>query len=461
MNQQGQSIKWISTQLRSKKLTAEQLLDHSLQQIEQHNATLNAFISVDAEGARVQAQDMDREIASGQYRGPLHGVPVAVKANIDVEGKVVSACSAPFQDRVAQRDAACVDQLRRAGAVIVGITNMHELAYGGTGNVSLHGPARNPHDPSRIAGGSSSGSASAVAAGMVPMALGTDTGGSVRIPASACGIVGYKPSYGFIDKTGVLPLSWTLDHVGPLAHDVISAGLSASVLFADTQRGHALREALDGFKPDTKTLDVNIGVCNVPDMGVDAPVDAAVSNVLEVLTNRGARQQAFNLQYLRPLHVSWLNIMYAEATARYVKEEFCDYRKFSSPVKVQLEAGRSVTGVNYLDAQRFRGFFQDYFGALFDDFDVICLPTLPVVAPQINQEEVQIGDRTVSTQDAMTFTNQLANMLGCPAISIPAGNDAQGLPVGVTFLMPHGRDLELLQFAARVEGLLRGAGITP
>lgn len=144
-----------------------------------------------------------------------------------------------------------------------------------------------------------------------------------------------------------------------------------------------------------------------------------------------------------------------------VKEEFCDYRKFSSPVKVQLEAGRSVTGVNYLDAQRFRGFFQNYFGALFDDFDVICLPTLPVVAPQINQEEVQIGDRTVSTQDAMTFTNQLANMLGCPAISIPAGNDAQGLPVGVTFLMPHGRDLELLQFAARVEGLLRGAGITP
>src|SRR5690606_7835200 len=157
MNQQGQSIKWISTQLRSKKLTAEQLLDHSLQQIEQHNATLNAFISVDAEGARVQAQDMDREIASRQYRGPLHGVPVAVKANIDVEGKVVSACSAPLQDRVAQRDATCVDQLRRAGAVIVGITNMHELAYGGTGNVSLHGPARNPHDPSRIAGGSSSG----------------------------------------------------------------------------------------------------------------------------------------------------------------------------------------------------------------------------------------------------------------------------------------------------------------
>lgn len=454
MKPQARSLAQIAQDMRDGKLSATTLLQQSLEQIDALDTELNSFVSVDREGALQQAEALDQALSKRGPKGPLHGVPVAVKANIDVAGAVISACSEPLAARVATQDAACVGRLREAGAVILGITNMHELAYGGTGAVSAHGPARNPQDPNRIAGGSSSGSAVAVASGMVPLALGTDTGGSVRIPAAACGIVGYKPSYNFIDKTGVLPLSWSLDHVGPMTNSVMDAGLSAAALFADTGRGARLMQQLESLGTPKSRLPYRIGVCHVPDMGVEPAVESAVDTALNALKESGATLANFDVQYGRETHVGWLNIMYAEATSRYVKSSFCDYLKFSSPVRVQLEAGKSVSAVLYLDAQRFRGFFQEYFAGVFAEHDVICLPTLPVVAPLLEQQEVTIGGKTVSTQDAMTFTNQLANMLGCPAINIPLKVGEQALPVGLTLLMPYGRDFELLKVAAEFEQVL-------
>lgn len=440
--------------IRSREHSASNLLEASLQVIDDLNPQLNGFISVDQEGAHQQARALDQEAENGQLRGPLHGIPVAVKANIDVEGLVISGCSDPFQDRIAMTDATCVQRLKNAGAVIVGITNMHELAYGGTGGVSFHGPARNPRNPEHIAGGSSSGSAVSVASGMVPLALGTDTGGSVRIPAAACGIVGFKPSYNKINKTGVLPLSWTLDHVGTLANNVLDAGVSAAVLFDNMAESAALLEKLTTRPSPDTALSCTIGVCHVPDMGVDTSVRQVTTDALSILKDHGASATDFDVQYSQETHVSWLNIMYAEATSYYVKNNLCDYHKFSPSIKVQLEAGKSISAVSYLDAQRFRGFFRDYFAGLFEKYDVICLPTLPVVAPRIGQDTVSVDDKTITTQDAMTFTNQLANMLGCPAISIPVGNSSDGLPIGLSLLMPHGRDFELLELAEKFELIL-------
>lgn len=449
------SVVATAKKIRHDELSATEVLAESLKVIDELNPKFNGFISVDKEGATRQAQALDLEAGNGQYRGPLHGIPVAVKANIDVEGMVISGCSDPLQERIAQTDAACVQRLKDAGAVIVGITNMHELAYGGTGGVSFHGPARNPSDAQRIAGGSSSGAAVTVASGMVPLAVGTDTGGSVRIPAAACGIVGFKPSYNMIDKSGVLPLSWTLDHVGTLANSVLDAGVSAAALFGSTLQSATLLEQLTNLDAPGADLRCNIGICHVPDMGVETSVRTAMTNALAKLKDHGATLTDFDIRYSKETHVSWLNIMYAEATSYYVKNSVCDYHKFSPTIKVQLEAGKSVSAVSYLDAQRFRGFFQSYFAELFAQYDVICLPTLPVVAPRIGQDTVSIDGTVVATQDAMTFTNQLANMLGCPAISIPIGTDHEGLPIGLSLLMPYGRDLELIKLAADVEFILK------
>ena len=211
--------------LRARELTAEQVTDACLRRIEEDNPRLNAFILVMADAARHQAREADRELAAGRDRGPLHGVPISIKDLIDVAGTPTTAASRVREGHVATHDAPVIVALREAGAVIIGKTNLHEFAFGTTNEESAFGPARNPHDDSRSPGGSSGGSAASVAAGMALATLGTDTGGSIRIPAAACGIVGLKPRHGEVSTDGVVPLSHRLDHVGPLARTVTDAWL--------------------------------------------------------------------------------------------------------------------------------------------------------------------------------------------------------------------------------------------
>src|SRR5579864_500221 len=267
--------------LRARDISAVEITDECLKRIDADNGRLNAFILVMADEARRQARDADRELAAGRDRGPLHGVPVSIKDLFDIRGTATSAASLVRQGHMADRDAAAIAHLRRAGAILIGKTNLHEFAFGTTNEDSAFGPARNPHDSARSPGGSSGGSAASLAAGMALAALGTDTGGSIRIPAAACGTVGLKPTYGEVSADGVVPLSRALDHVGPLTRDVTDGWLVYRALLGD----HAPRPL-----PASPAAGLRLAVprryfCDVLDVDVRARFEASV----EALRTAGAR----------------------------------------------------------------------------------------------------------------------------------------------------------------------------
>src|SRR5438067_99754 len=227
------TIEEFGRRLRARRTTSAQVTEECLQRIEADNPRLNAFIRVTADEAREQAREADREMAAGHDRGPLHGVPISIKDLLDIRGLPTTAASRVRDGHVARRDAPAIAHLAQAGAVFLGKTNLHEFAFGTTNEDSAFGPARNPHDPARSPGGSSGGSAASVAAGLALATIGTDTGGSIRIPAAACGVIGLKPSLGEISIDGVVPLSRTMDHVGPLAQTVGDASLVYHALLGD------------------------------------------------------------------------------------------------------------------------------------------------------------------------------------------------------------------------------------
>lgn len=445
------SIAGLRLSLETGETTSRSLIEQCYQTLA-NQAHLNAFISTDETWALSEAERLDSERKAGAVRGPLHGIPVAVKDLIDVSGTVTTCAAYPFRNNVKATDAECITRLKDAGAIIVGKTNMHELAYGATGNVSNWGPARNPWDPSKITGGSSSGSAAAVASGVVPLALGTDTGGSVRIPSAACGLVGFKPSFGSISTRGVMPLSWTLDHVGTLAHTVDDAATAAALLFQSRSGSQQVLGALKSQSvPDTP---LSIGFAELSSIGLDSEVAQATELAMTKVQKAGHAVSRFPLHHHSEAHLSWLNIMLPEASSRYIDSADCNYEDFSETVRTQLEAGRFVDAMAYLKAQRFRRFFCDYFSNLFNQYDIVCLPTLPLCAPDLGQETVTIKGKTMATQDAMTAHNLIGNLLGCPAVTIPIGQNKQGLPVGMSMLKPFGQDSALIEAARQIEQVL-------
>ncbi|MDZ7811580.1 MAG: amidase, partial [Arhodomonas sp.] len=306
------------------------------------------------------AERADRERAAGTDRGPLHGIPVALKNNFDIAGLATTACSEALPGDVAAADANAVARLRAAGAVIIGRTNMHELAYGGTGQVSVAGPARNPRDTDRLAGGSAAAPPPPLAAGLVPAALGSDTGGSVRIPAAACGLVGLKPTFDRIPTGGVVPLSWTLDHVGPLARSVEDAAVVAAVLAADA----------DTAAPSPSPAGLHIGVARFPDLALDPAVAERFERSLDALQAAGHRISRFDLEYTREAHRSWLAIMYPEAASRFEALLGARYEDFDVTIRTQLEAGRHVGATTYLRAQRFRAFYGRHIAGIAAGYDL-------------------------------------------------------------------------------------------
>src|SRR5262245_43151185 len=285
------SIREAAELVRRKKVSPVELTKASLTRIEQFNPTLNAFITITSDAALAQARAAESEIQRGMWRGPLHGIPIALKDMIDTAGVKTTAASALFKDRVPQEDAEVVSRLKKAGAVLVGKNNLHEFAYGGTSLVTHFGPVRNPWDVTRIAGGSSGGSAAAVAAQLCFGSIGTDTGGSIRLPAGYCGIVGLKPTYGLVSTRGVIPLSWSLDHVGPLARDVAdTAVILQAIAGHDPQDTHSqIIPVPDYFVAlRSKTSSLRLGVQREFFFAGLAPeiataVDRAIS-VLEKLT---------------------------------------------------------------------------------------------------------------------------------------------------------------------------------
>ncbi|MER6811946.1 amidase [Spirillospora sp. NPDC000708] len=416
----GRTLDGVRGDLRSGAATAAGLLDRALESID---PTLNAFVTVDAEGAAAAARAADEELAAGRDRGPLHGVPVAVKDIIDVAGLPTGMGSAHFDGYVADRDAACVARLRAAGAVIVGKTTTHEFAYGASGDTAVNGPSRNPHDPSRISGGSSGGSAVAVAAGMVPLALGTDTGGSVRIPAAFCGVAGFKPAYGAVPTEGVFPLSVSFDHVGVLAATA-----------ADCRTAYRV---LTGQPEDAPPRHEGLRVAWVE----GAPVADEVAEVVRGLLPDAPAERV----ELRELRRVFAAIQDSEAYEVHA-ERVADAPELYQPATLdRLRRAGETPGWRYVRASRERARFMEEAAGLLRRHDVLALPTVPITAPEIGRAECALG----RVQPALLSLTCPWNVLGLPALSVPAGR-AGGLPVGLQLVTSPGREDLLFALAGRL-----------
>ncbi|MDJ0895083.1 MAG: amidase [Alphaproteobacteria bacterium] len=450
------TISELSALIRRREVSARDIMESCLAQIEQKNSRLNAFVLVDQDGALAAAAAADEALAHGTWYGPLHGIPLAVKDNYWTAGLATTACSQVLADNVTAVDATAVARLRSAGAIIVGKTNMHEWAYGGTNEVSAFGPARNPWNPDHIPGGSSGGSGAALAARLVPAALGSDTGGSVRIPASACGVSGLKPTYGRVSRHGVLPLSWSLDVAGPMARSARDLALLFSAMAGpDPLDETTLEEPITPFSPASATTlrGLRVAVPHGPGFETASDVARCVEAALNSLRDDGAELIDATLPGIEHAFAAWNAIMFAEATAFHQPYLANSHAAYSSSVRVQLEAGRLISATDYLKAQQYRVALNREVAAILAKADVIGLPTLPVTATRIGQERVAIEAREVTPQDAMTYVTWLANMSGLPAVSVPCGFGDDGLPVGLTFMGPALSDNWLLTLADRFQAL--------
>lgn len=418
--------------LRSGATDPVDLVEAALDAIAASQPVLNAFVTVDAEGARKAA----RAARDEPPRGPLHGVPVAVKDIVDTAGLVTTMGSRHFAGHIPTRDATVVARLKDAGAVIVGKTSTHEFAYGPTGDVAANGPCANPHDPARMAGGSSSGSAAAVAAGLVPLAVGTDTGGSVRIPAALCGVTGIRPGIGRIPTDGVFPLSWSLDAVGVLATDVAGTAAGWRVLAGCNQTpGPALGGLRVGLPTGFDRLDDG--------------VRESFAALVETLARAGAQLRPVDVDDDAELRDVYLTVQSAEAVAVHHERLVERPDLFNDEIRTRLGDAARVTGYEYARALRRLVAARATAARRLSGLDVLLLPTVPITAPPLHARDTDVGGGWTSPRDALLAHNTPWSVLGLPAVSLPI--PAPGLPVGAQLVGPPGGDADLLAIAAEVE----------
>jgi aspartyl-tRNA(Asn)/glutamyl-tRNA(Gln) amidotransferase subunit A len=416
------------------------------------NPVLNAFITVFEASAMEQAKTLDEELRVGKSRGPLHGRPVSLKDLIDVEGVPTTAASRVRANHIARKDATIVTRLREAGAIIIGKTNLHEFALGTTSDESAFGPVRNPHDPARSPGGSSGGSAAAVAAGMGWGSIGTDTGGSIRIPAAACGVVGLKPTFGEVPTVGVVPLSVSLDHVGPLAKNVTDAWTIYDVLAGSTLP-----------KPSPRSLDsVRLGrlsgyFLETLDDDVRARFDEAMSR----LDDAGARIVDIDVGRLPDIPTTYVNVVLPEAFAYHADALKNVPEEFGQNVRTRLEMGGRISRDDYVRAQGERARMRAAVDRALSLCDALVLPTLPIPAQKIGSMSALVGTVEEPLRPLTLRLTQLFNLTGHPAMSLPCGETRAGLPCGLQLVGRRQRTPELLHIALSCEAFVTPRAPSP
>lgn len=434
----------------SGKIKSEQLTEDCLSKIAELNPKLNAFITVTGDAALADARKADKEIAAGRRLGALHGIPISLKDLIDQKGLPTTAASLVRKGHVADRDATVTRLLRAAGVVFVGKTNLHEFAFGTTSEESAFGPVRNPHDPSRSPGGSSGGSAVAVATGMSLGTVGSDTGGSIRIPAACCGIVGLKPEFGHVSASGVVPLSRHFDHVGPLAASVADAWLLYNAMQPESDQ---IGDALDAA--DLKGLKLGHLTGYFADR-LDADVESSVAATIDRLRQRGTTVSDVELPHAADIPTIYLHVSFGDAAEYHARTMETRPQDYTKPVRLRLEMARCVLAEDYVRAMRGKALIAREVDRALDGVDALVLPTLGIPAPPIGAQTMPVKGGPEAVRALMLRSTQAFNVSGHPAISIPCGKTRDGMPIGIQLVGHKGRTPALVQAALAVEAAIAG-----
>lgn len=436
-------------------LSPVELTDAYLARVEQQNPLLNAYVTVTAEAARAEAKAAEAEITHGTYRGPLHGIPIALKDLYATKGVRTAAGSRILRDYVPDSDSTVTRLLRAAGAISLGKTNTHEFAFGVTTNNPHFGPTRNPWDPERIPGGSSGGSGAAVAAGMAAMAMGSDTGGSIRIPAALCGIVGLKATHGRVSTAGVIPLSWTLDHAGPLTRTVEDAAIVLNAIAGvDPDDTMTVPVPVEDYRKDLTAgvrgmrLGVLHGAAFDP---IDPDVSAALDAAYAVLRDLGATTDDVDGALLGSGRAATSDIMMLEARHYHAASLRDRPADFGEDVHARLTRRTDMSADDLLAALRVRDAVTVAANHLMERFDALLLATTRIPAPPIARQTILLDGEEVFAPSVLTTNTNPFNLTGMPALSVPCGFTAAGLPVGLHIVGRRWDEATVLRVGAAYE----------
>lgn len=440
--------------LRARRITAVELANTAIGRIDRLNAPLHAFITITADYALHRAQQADAELAAGLDRGALHGIPVAVKDLFAMRGVRNTDGSKIYENFVPSFHSTVVARLEAAGAVILGKLNQHELAYGITSANPHFGAVKNPWDLERSPGGSSGGSGAAVAAQLVYAALGSDTGGSVRIPASFCGTVGLKPTYGRVSRYGVLPLAYTLDHVGPLARSVRDAAVMLNAIAGhDPNDGSSSPRPITDYVPEEgcSIRGLRIGFPeNFFFEALDPDVESAVRGAIARAGAIGAHVKPVWLPNVAGVNAVGRIILLAEAAAA-LEPHLAQRHRFGADVMALLDQGRLIPATDYVNAQRLRRKFMGEYRSVWEQVDCLIAPTTPNTAPLSGDTTVRLGGRDEDVRLATTRLVRSVNVLGYPALSMPCGLSSSAMPIGLQIIGPPFAEELVLRVGAALE----------
>jgi len=445
-NDQALTVVRLAPLIRRREISPLELTRFMIERAERLQPQLNAFITITGELALSQAREATEEIAKGSYRGPLHGIPLSLKDLFDVRHIRTTAGSRILRNYRPRRNAAVVDRLLGSGCVILGKTNLHEFAFGATSVNPHYGPVRNPWDPARISGGSSGGSAAAVAAGLCVASLGTDTGGSIRIPAAACGCVGLKPTHGLVPLDGVIPLAPSLDHVGPITRCVEDAATILEVIARDGTAARRRGKMLHGLRQGAEGLRIGIPKQYFFDR-LRRDVRRVVLTAISCFQDVGAKLVEIDLPGMNETGELAAGITVAEAMAYHWKWLQTRAEDYGEDLRARMMESLEMPAVAYLHCQERRQAYAERVTRAMDVCDVLAGPTLPIPACFIQDTEVAPGASRESVRNALLRLTRPANLAGLPAISIPCGFSSEGMPVGLQLIGPRFGESTLLRAA--------------
>ena len=433
-----------SQAVQTRQISPVELTQLCLSRIEKLNSRYNAFITVMAETALAEARKAEVEITRGEWKGPLHGIPLAIKDLAETAGVRTTAASRVLEHYIPSEDAEVVRRLRLAGAVLLGKLNLHEFAYGGSGIIGHYGPARNPWNTAHITGGSSSGSAAAVAAGLCYGAIGTDTAGSIRLPSAYCGITGLNPSYGLVSRRGIIPLSWTLDHVGPMARSVADAALMLQAIAHYDMHDFYCQRFPPVYYPSAIAEPVSsLRLAVVPEFWKD--VDADITKAVDAAVDTLSRLTAGLIEVHLPTHVD-RTVVRCESYAYHQRHLPAHEKEYDPETLRRIRSGSDVSAAEYIE--HYRQLLQQRREILhvFEEVDLLLTPTAPVMPPSVD-ELTKTPDQLRARELIMLRNTRPWNVYGLPAISVPCGFSVSGVPIGLQIIGSPGTEGSIMALA--------------